>query len=186
MLPIGYGNFLRKNEQGRGRYELIKPRLNILANCALAFGLFGVLTVGSAYAYEYYMDAPGAGYSDARFRQCQALNKKLMKAVAEAKQLKPYSITDEMTKVIMAKALHPDVALTGLDIRDGNFTVTGQVESLSSGDEFAADLGAKSTKNVSISKVSQKNGYIEFTMNIKAKKVDVKKTIQQAGKGGGK
>lgn len=169
MLPIAYGNFLRNNEQGRGRYEMLKPKLNAYASFFFAFGLCGMLTVGMFYSIEKFLNITDTQQIETKFQQYQALNTKIKKTVSEEKQLKNTNVIDDIATLVGLGTNYPEVVLTAIDIRQGKFTVSGQVTSLKKGDALAAELASKGNKQISFSKVVEKPDYIEFTMNINSK-----------------
>lgn len=139
MLSVNYGNFLRKSETEKARYEFNRPIISFVVSTLTIFCFTGAVVTGALCAYAYLSD-PAPTFSQDMFNRAQTLNTNLSKGIATMKQARPDEINTIAVIAKISESKPGDVMIENIKIIPGHYTVKGFANSQESADTFASSM----------------------------------------------
>ena len=181
MLPVNYGNFLRKSDVKKSSYEIMKPHISKYVNCFAAFALGTFLVAAGFFINERFIKSPLVVHDEGLYKEYQSLNSRISKNAALLRESRPAGINaiDALEKIASAKA--DGVFLSSVEIRPEKSSIKGQCKELSSSDVFLNNLDFGKDKTVTMGNIMQKEGYAEFVVEVKEKPKMRAKAKSKAG-----
>ena len=169
MLPVNYGNFLRKSDVKKSSYEIMKPHISKCVNCFVAFSLGTFLVAAGFFVSERFIKSPLVVHDEGLYKEYQSLNSRISKNAALLRESRPEGINaiDALEKIASAKA--DGIFLSSVEIRPEKYSIKGQCKELAKSDEFLNNLDFGKDKTVTMGNIMQKDGYAEFVVDIKEK-----------------
>lgn len=168
MLSVNYGNFLRRADTEKAKYEYNRPIISFVATAICVFCFTGALVSGAALGYAY-MTKPVPTFSTDIFNRAQTLNTNLSRGVAQMKQSRPEGINTVNVIYKITDSKPADVSITNLKLAPGHYTIKGFAATQESANNFASSLDFGKTMQSAITSLSSDKGTNEFTIEVTAK-----------------
>lgn len=168
MLSVNYGNFLRKSESEKARYEFNRPVLSFGVTCVTLFCVGIAASSASLYAFSLF-SSPVPSFSQDTFQSAQALNTNLSKSIAAMKNARPDGIqtVDVISKIIEMKP--SDVMIDSMKIAPGHYTIKGFTSAQESANVFASALDFGKEFQSAVTSMTQEKGTNVFTIDVTMK-----------------
>ena len=101
MLPVNYGNFLRKSDVKKSSYEIMKPHISKYVNCFTAFALGTFLVAAGFFINERFIKSPLVVHDEGLYKEYQSLNSRISKNAALLRESRPAGINaiDALEKI---------------------------------------------------------------------------------------
>lgn len=163
MLSVNYGNFLKKSETEKARYEFNRPIIGFVATTIAVFCFTGAVVTGALCAYAYLSD-PTPTFSQDMFNRAQTLNNNLSKGIATMKNARPDGINTMAVVSKITENKPSDVLIEDMKIIPGHYTVKGFANAQESADKFASDLDFGKDFQCAVTSSSFDKGVYSFTI----------------------
>lgn len=163
MLSVNYGNFLKRSETEKARYEFNRPIISFVANTITIFCFTGAVVTGALCAYAYFSN-PVPTFSQDMYNRAQSLNNNLSKGIATMKNARPDGINtmDVLSKITENKP--GNVSIENIKIIPGHYTVKGFANDQESADKFASGLDFGKGFQCAVTSSSFDKGVYTFTI----------------------
>lgn len=186
MLSVNYGNFLRKSETEKARYEFNCPIISFVVSTLTIFCFTGAVVTGALCAYAYLSD-PAPTFSQDMFNRAQTLNTNLSKGIATMKQARPDEINTIAVIAKISESKPGDVMIENIKIIPGHYTVKGFANSQESADTFASSMDFGKGFQCVVTQSSFDKGVYSFTIDAVSKvKAPAKAPASPQNKGANK
>lgn len=179
MLSINYGNFLRRNETEKARYEFNRPVIALAVNTFCVFCVTGACVMGALFAYSSLVK-PTPTFSQDTFTKAQTLNNNLSKGIAVMKQARPENINTVSIISQITSHKPSDVAIKDIKITPGHYTIKGLTYSQESANTYASSLEFGKDFQTAVTSVSFDKGIYTFTIEANTMKKASTKTTAPA------
>lgn len=176
MLQITYGNFLRRSEQKKARYEYNRPLGLLVSECILIIALSSFL-VGALTLGFLYLNKPVRSHDVATYETALRETNNLAKSIAVYKEARPNGIDVCSIIETFVKERNDDIDFRKLSITPKKYILTAWTRNMGAANDFTKQLAFGDGKTTQISTVKVVDDTTEFLVTVMDKE-------DKAAKGG--